>query len=299
MKPYYQSFVWKLIVVVGLCVLLMGCMFYLIFTGADVRIRAATRQEETEPTETPDFTPSPEVTPSASPEVTPTSEPQPADSPTPTPSESAEPSPTPDITPTPSASPHISDFDIESTESIQKLINRSHTIPKDYVPADLVVPDVPVYENQQMRREAAEALEEMFAAARKDGYDFYLASGYRSYEKQIDIYNEYVAEKGKEEADRIDAHPSASEHQLGLGADLCTVDGGCAFCYCFEDRDEYAWLQENSWKYGYILRYPDGKESITRIKFSPWHYRYVGKDLAEIIHDQGLCLEEYFAVSAY
>ena len=325
MKPYYKSFIWKLYIVVGLCVLIMCCMFYLIFTGADVRIRAAydNADSEVEPDETP--SPSPEVTPDESadpePSATPETTPEPSETPelTPTPSPSAQPTPTPSATPSPTPSaqptpsptpsaqptpttspdPYRTEFDTETTESMQKLINRSHTVSPSYVPNDLRVPNVPVYKNQAMRAEAASAMEKMFAAAAADGYQLYLASGYRSYAEQMEIYENYVKERGKKEADRIDAHPSASEHQLGLGADLCTTDGGCAFSTCFDERPEYTWLRENAWKYGYIERYPQGKEQITRIKYSPWHYRYVGKDLAEEMVRSGLCFEEFFKQSAY
>ncbi|MBR3358485.1 MAG: M15 family metallopeptidase [Solobacterium sp.] len=315
MKPYYKSFIWKLYVVVVLCAVIIGCMMYLILTGADVRIRAASDPEQSEVTPTPEteITPTPEVTPEITPsgDPTPTPETTPEPTPvitvspepevTPTPTPETEPSPTPETvpTPTPTPTPHIEEYDTETTESIQKVINLSHMIPQTYIPGDMRVPNVPVYGDQRMREEAAAAMEEMFAAAARDGYQLYLACGYRSYDKQMEIYESYVRDRGQKEADRIDAHPRASEHQLGLGADLCTTDGGCAFDYCFAERPEYSWLKENSWKYGYIERYPDGKESITRIKYSPWHYRYVGIDLADQLYHSGLCMEEYFEISAY
>ncbi|GEM_PF-1315488 len=308
MKPYYRSFIWKLYVVVGLCALILSCMLYLIVTGADVRIRAASDPDSSEVTPTPDVTPTPsgdvtptpEVTiePTNTPDTTPSPTPETTPSPTPETTPETTPTPTPETTPTPTPTP-VPEYDTDTTESLQKVINLSHPVPAEYVPGDMRVPNVPVYGDQRMREEAAKAMEEMFAAAEQAGYHLYLASGYRSYAKQMEIYEEYVTERGQEEADRIDAHPRASEHQLGLGADLCTTDGGCAFDYCFAQRQEYSWLKENSWKYGYIERYPDGKESITRIKYSPWHYRYVGKELAAKIHASGLCLEEYFEISAY
>lgn len=156
--------------------------------------------------------------------------------------------------------------------------NKTYALPADYAPG--VNPD------------AQAAFDSMAAAAQADGLSLYVVSGYRSYDYQSQIYDNYVAAYGKEEADRFSARPGHSEHQTGLAFDLNNVTDS------FANTDEYAWLQAHAHEYGFIIRYPDGKESITGYKFEPWHVRYLGKDTAQAVHDSGLTLEEYLGISS-
>ena len=175
-----------------------------------------------------------------------------------------------------------------------RIVSPSASISADYVPQGLRVPDVPMYQTQQLRSDAADALEEMFSAAKADGYDLYLISGYRSYADQQGLWDYYENYYGLEYTSHLDAHPGGSEHQLGLAADIGTTDNVCRLDTCFGDTGAFAWLQENSWKYGYIERYPQGKEDVTGIMYSPWGFRYTGTSEAEKIHASGMTMEEYY-----
>jgi D-alanyl-D-alanine carboxypeptidase len=185
--------------------------------------------------------------------------------------------------------------------SITVLVNKKYALPKEYVPDDLVEPDVPFIfkeklEKRKMRKEAAEALEALFAAAKEDGVLLAGVSGYRSYETQKGLYNTYVQRDGQAAADRYSARPGHSEHSTGLAMDVSGIDGKCAATDCFANTPEAKWLAEHAYDYGFIIRYPEGKEDITGYKYEPWHLRYVGVDVAREIRDLGVTLEEYFAM---
>jgi LAS superfamily LD-carboxypeptidase LdcB len=119
-----------------------------------------------------------------------------------------------------------------------------------------------------------------------------MISGFRSYSTQNTLYNKYVARDGKAEADRYSARPGHSEHQTGLAFDLNSLDQS------FENTKEGKWLAENCWKYGFIIRYPKGKESVTGYMFEPWHVRYLGKEVAKKVYESGKCLEEYLGITS-
>lgn len=136
------------------------------------------------------------------------------------------------------------------------------------------------------------ALQEMFSAAAKDGLSLFIRSGFRSYSTQEMLYNNYVARDGKAEADRYSARPGHSEHQTGLGFDINKADSS------FEGTPEAIWLAENCYKYGFIIRYPQGKEHITGYIYEPWHVRYLGVDTATAVYESGLCLEEYLGITS-
>jgi D-alanyl-D-alanine carboxypeptidase len=185
--------------------------------------------------------------------------------------------------------------------SITVLVNKKYALPKEYVPDDLVEPDVPFIfkeklEKRKMRKEAAEALEALFAAAKEDGILLAGVSGYRSYETQKGLYNTYVKRDGQAAADRYSARPGHSEHSTGLAMDVSGIDGKCAATDCFANTPEAKWLAEHVYDYGFIIRYPEGKEDITGYKYEPWHLRYVGVDAAREIRDLGVTLEEYIAM---
>lgn len=157
--------------------------------------------------------------------------------------------------------------------------NKSYPLPADYAPGGLL--------------DAAEiAFMEMKNAAARDGITLTIVSGYRSYARQERLYNNYVAKDGKDEADRYSARPGHSEHQSGLAMDLNSVEDS------FANTKEAKWIAENCAKYGFIIRYPKGKEEQTGYIYEPWHVRYLGVDLAEEITASGLCFEEYFGITS-
>ena len=175
------------------------------------------------------------------------------------------------------------------------IINKKHELPEDYEPEDLVEPEVKkIRESCPMREEAAQALKEMFEAAAKDGLDLMLVSGYRSYSYQKGLFDNYVARDGEEAANRYSARPGQSEHQTGLAADLGTSDQACLLMGCFKDTEAGKWLAENSYLFGFVLRYPEEKEEVTGYIYEPWHFRYIGLEQAYLVHESGLTLEEYY-----
>jgi D-alanyl-D-alanine carboxypeptidase len=194
------------------------------------------------------------------------------------------------------ASPYPS-ADTVTPGSLTQIVNRNHMIDASYVPDDLVTVDFASNGEQQLRSEAAAQMRSMFVDASAAGISLELVSGYRSYEQQTSLYNYYTENLGSAEADRIDAYPGASEHQIGLTADLGTTDNACTLEECFGQTEAYQWLKANSYKYGYIERDPEGKEAVTGIKYSPWNYRYVGIEEAAKIYQSGLTMEEYYGVN--
>lgn len=187
------------------------------------------------------------------------------------------------------------------TESVAVLVNRQFPLPDDFAPMDLIYPDVPFLfeekiEKRMLRKEAAEALEQLFSAAKADGIKLIGVSAYRSHQTQTSLFNYYVAKDGEEVAKTYSAVPGTSEHETGLAIDVTGGDGACAAEACFAGTEEAKWLKGNVANYGYIIRYPEGKEEITGYVYEPWHIRYVGVDLAKEITEQGLTLEEYYQV---
>jgi D-alanyl-D-alanine carboxypeptidase len=168
------------------------------------------------------------------------------------------------------------------------LVNASHPLPEDYVPEELV----DLYGEKRsfqlasgdirLTREAFEATNRMFKQAGRDGVDgFILSSGYRTEDEQQALY--------QADTDGTAAKPGASEHQTGLAFDVTAYHDGDSF----EDTEQFRWLSCNCWDFGFILRYPKDKQDVTGIPYEPWHFRYVGKEIAEAIHENGWTLEEY------
>ncbi|WP_257208714.1 D-alanyl-D-alanine carboxypeptidase family protein [Bacillus sp. AFS031507] len=186
--------------------------------------------------------------------------------------------------------------------SIATVVNKKYYLPVTYVPKNLVFPEVPFLfkekiEKRKMRWEAAKSLEKMFAAAKNDGIYLSGVSAYRSYSTQKVLFNNYVKSDGFEKAVTYSAIPGTSEHQTGLAIDVSGTDGICAVSSCFGNRKEANWLSKNSANYGFIVRYPKGKESITGYKHEPWHLRYVG-NISKPINNSGITLEEYLGVKS-
>jgi len=135
-------------------------------------------------------------------------------------------------------------------------------------------------------------LNKMFAAAKKEGLRLTIASGFRSYSTQKSLYNSYVRRDGAAAADRYSARPGHSEHQTGLAFDINKANSS------FTGSPEAKWLAANCHKYGFIIRYPKGKESITGYIYEPWHVRYLGVETATKVYESGLCLEEYLGITS-
>jgi len=185
--------------------------------------------------------------------------------------------------------------DLSTYDSIHYIANKKHALPNDYEPEDLVYLDVRyISSKKQLRKAAADALKQMFEAAEKDGYYLSVGSAYRSYTSQVRIYKNCVVTGGQEEADRSCAKAGYSEHQTGLAVDLTTSDVQCYLKQCFGELDEGKWLYENAHRFGFVLRYPKGKEEITGYKYEPWHFRYLGITEATKVYKSGLTLEEYY-----
>lgn len=171
------------------------------------------------------------------------------------------------------------------------LINKYYKLSEDFIPNLVNVEKGYATYNAQMDEEAYTYFKQMVDAAASANIKLYSVSAYRTYETQNSYYTSYAKRDGKEAADKFSARPGYSEHQTGLATDINTASSNAHF----EDTKEYAWLAENAHLYGFILRYPKGKEYLTGYKYEPWHYRYVGKEVASIIHKIGITFEEYYA----
>ena len=183
------------------------------------------------------------------------------------------------------------------------LVNKTHPLPEDYEPADLVPANIPFAHSgsdnrNYMRRPAAQALETMFRDANAAGVTPIGFSGYRSYKRQQEIYEGNLAVKGEMLTSLYSARPGQSEHQTGLAMDISAPSVQSALTTEVESTPEGQWLRENAHRYGFILRYPAGKEHITGYAYEPWHFRYVGRELAAFLKKKGLTLEEYYQLLA-
>lgn len=189
---------------------------------------------------------------------------------------------------------------VVNVDSLLVLVNKNRNLPADYIPKDLIMPNVNFsFEGEEskkhLREEAAFALEKLFEAAQKDKIELFAASGYRSYQRQKDIFDYKASCIGEDLANIDSAVPGQSEHQTGLAMDITS------FALCdnlskdFGEMAEGIWVKENGHKYGFIIRYPKEKEEITGYSYEPWHLRYVGKETAKYLYENKITLEEYFA----
>lgn len=188
------------------------------------------------------------------------------------------------------------EYQILQPENTLVLIKKGFVIPKEYEPKDLTIPNIPIApdtENKKLRKDAALALENMYQDALKEDYQLVLNSGYRSYESQTEIYEEYFKKYDEVTAAGLVAKPGSSEHQLGLGVDLTSQSVIDKKRLVFGDTNEYRWVVKNAYKYGFIIRYPKDRSSLTGTANEPWHLRYVGKKAAKIIYDNNWVLEDY------
>ncbi|MGN6272196.1 MAG: D-alanyl-D-alanine carboxypeptidase family protein [Protaetiibacter sp.] len=195
------------------------------------------------------------------------------------------------------ASPGGTGIRVPDPASLTAVVNKRRGLAADYVPPGLVTPSG-IPGATQVRSELVAPLERMRADMAAAGITLRMSSAYRSFARQQTIYNGFVAREGVSGADTHSARPGNSEHQTGLAVDL--DDGaGCNLSRCFADTAGGRWLAANSWKYGFILRYGDGWQPIVGYTYEPWHFRYVGVDVATDMHDRGIrTLEEYFGLPA-
>jgi zinc D-Ala-D-Ala carboxypeptidase len=174
--------------------------------------------------------------------------------------------------------------------------------PADYVPADLIQPNVRLSvagEAARLNSTTAAAAEELFAAAAQDGVTVTLASGYRSYDTQVATYGGYVASEGQAEADTASARPGFSEHQTGWAFDIGDGGGACGFQPCFAEQPAAVWAKANAHRFGFVVRYPWMLHGITGYYYESWHLRYIGVEAATDMANRGIAtLEEYFGLEA-
>lgn len=172
------------------------------------------------------------------------------------------------------------------------LSNKYIAMKEDYIPDNLESIDTScAIGGMKLVSEARVAFEKMCKDAKKDGMTIRAMSSYRSYAYQVKLYNNYVKQDGKEEADTYSARPGFSEHQTGLVTD---IDNAVIEYTSFEKTKEFNWMKDNAYKYGFILRYPKGFENITGYNYESWHYRYVSSEIATYIHKNNITFDEYY-----
>ena len=182
-------------------------------------------------------------------------------------------------------------LDITNSDSVTVLVNKQHPLkPQSYVPANLKTVG-----SVKMRGDAAYNLEKMLAAAKAAGAPLNTRSGYRSYDTQKVTYQKWVNTLGAAKANLYSAKPGQSEHQTGLAIDLASATGNCqALSSCMANTPGGKWLVKHSYEYGFILRYEKGQTDITGYNYEPWHFRFVGIDVAKDYHAKGFhTYEEY------
>ncbi|MDO4996231.1 MAG: M15 family metallopeptidase [Bacilli bacterium] len=180
-----------------------------------------------------------------------------------------------------------------TTFSIDMLVNKHRKLGEDFVPDDLVKISKTYASSDKLEanREAYAAFIKMSKAAETEGYGIYINSAYRSYQDQVDLCEYYKSVYGENYVLKYVAQPGYSEHQTGLGFDIASTSNNV-----FLNSKEYVWMQDNAYKYGFIMRFPSKYVSITGFNYEPWHFRYVGVDIATYMHDNNMPYEKYFAM---
>ena len=219
-----------------------------------------------------------------------------AKAPEPTPEPTTTPPPAPAPEPAPAPTPQ---WNIDDPNSLQVVVNKQRPLsPASFVPSDLAYPELPNANGQPLRLEAALALERMYAEARAAGVPFAMVSGFRSFELQQQLFANYSAASGVAAAETFSARPGHSEHQTGLAVDISECPG-CALSEAFGQTAAGLWVRENAHRFGFLLRYDQGLQPIVGYVYEPWHFRYVGVELATDMRARGIpTLEQYFGLPA-
>ena len=186
--------------------------------------------------------------------------------------------------------------DIEAKNlSNTMIVNKFYKLKEDFVPNNLV--DISNLYAWGTDNKAQKEVLDAFIRMQKDcldqtGLKLLINSAYRSYKEQEEVYNDYVKKNNEEYADTIAARPGHSEHQTGLSLDIFSTKD--TKIKTFGESDTFKWLKDNAYKYGFIIRYPKDKEAITGFNYEPWHYRYVGLEIAKEIYEEDITYEEYY-----
>ena len=194
-------------------------------------------------------------------------------------------------------------YSIDDPTSQWVVVNKQRALPTGYAPSYLVSPVVPLSgakgsENMLVSGTMSDSLKRLVDGAKQAGYNLTLVSGYRSYNTQIAVYGREVKNGGVAGADRVSARPGHSEHQTGFAADLGATSGKCTLDACFGTTLEGQWLAAHAHDYGFIIRYPLGKQPIVGYAYEPWHVRFVGTELSNELFKTGQTMEEFFGLPA-
>lgn len=196
----------------------------------------------------------------------------------------------------PAASGDEKDKPVQNEEFLM-LVNKTHPIADNYKPDDLT--DIKYFATDRdaagrfMRKEPAEQFHKLVEAAKAEGHEIIMTTAYRSYGFQKTLYDNYVKKYGQEEANTFSAKPGESEHQTGLCTDVSSPSVNYQLTTDYGQEPEGKWLAQHAHEFGFIIRFPLGKEEITGYQYEPWHIRYVGQPAANEIFEKGLTLEEY------
>lgn len=186
------------------------------------------------------------------------------------------------------------DIDTDIEKGILINVNKYYTLPNNFEPID--ISDISIrysYSGNRMTKEANDAYVSMWNAAKAEGFTLIVNSSYRDFASQERVYNNIKASSGQKEADKVAARPGHSEHQTGLAIDVFEI--GNQTTSTFKDSPAYTWLKNNAHLFGYIERYPEDKEYLTGYSFESWHWRYVGEEVATIMHNEDITFDEYYA----
>ncbi len=196
-------------------------------------------------------------------------------------------------------------FDVENPSLIQDvnsifvLANKANYFPPDFEPINLITPQTNHAggpDRRSMRRVAANALDTLTTEAKESGYDIQTVSAYRTIAYQEVLFNNYAASDGEEAANRYSSKPGHSEHHTGLCVDVSSPSVSFGLDQSYGTTPEGMWLEENAHRYGFVIRYPKGKEDLTGYTYEPWHIRYLGVPLATYLKENDLCYEEFLAL---
>lgn len=188
--------------------------------------------------------------------------------------------------------------DYNSPASLWTVVSKDYPLSEQqYRPGDLELTTLPARSDKSADERSVRALivpdlTALFADAKAAGHDIMIASGFRSYDLQQTYFRSYSHSYGEEAASKFSARPGQSEHQTGLSLDIAYANRECYLDTCFGQKPAGVWLAANAHTYGFVLRYPADKTEVTKYQYEPWHFRYVGRDLAGALHESGLTLDE-------